>query len=62
MRRTVATLAVAAAAVLGLGVPAGAQADPPRGSCNAGTMNAHATVPHETEGNHVAHAHIPHCP
>ena len=61
MRKAVATLAAATAAVLGLAAPAVAQEEPPRGSCNSGTMHAHHTVPHETAGNHIAHERIPHC-
>lgn len=61
MRRALAAAVVAVAAATALtAVPAGA-AEPPRGPCNAGTMHAHETVPHNTEGNHQAHMSIPHC-
>jgi hypothetical protein len=62
MRKAVVALAGAGLILLGAAVPAGALEEPPRGSCNSGTMHAHETVPHETAGNHVAHSHIPHCP
>ena len=62
MRKAVVGIATGTIMLLGAGAPALAQADPPRGSCNAGTVNAHATVPHNTQGNHVAHMNIPHCP
>lgn len=64
MRRTIAGGFVAAAAFLGAsGLVTGAAwaEEPGHGSCNRGTQHAHGTVPHETEGNHVAHSRIPHC-
>ncbi|MDQ3932456.1 MAG: hypothetical protein M3252_06435 [Actinomycetota bacterium] len=61
MRRTVLLVSVLVAAVTPV-MPSLAYEEPPRGPCNQGTVHAHGTVPHETEGNMVAHDHIPHCP
>ena len=61
MRKLVVALFIAGGTLGGLAPAAMAQADPPRGSCNRGTMNAHATVPHATAGSMVAHGAIPHC-
>ena len=55
MRRIAVILAVQAAALAGLALPAEAQG---RGSCNRGTAHAHETVPHHAT---EAHEHIPHC-
>ena len=62
MRKAVVGFAAGTIMLLGAAGPVAAQEEPPRGSCNRGTMHAHQTVPHATEGNHVAHMHIPHCP
>lgn len=62
MRRGIAALFVTT--VVGLAPTAAfgqGSEEAPRGSCNAGTMHAHETVPHLTEGNHQAHMSIPHC-
>ena len=61
MRRVAVILAVQAAALAGLALPAWGQPDPPRGPCNRGTEHAHETVPHHAPGNMVAHQNIPHC-
>ena len=61
MRKLAVALVVTAGALGSMAPAALAQAGPPRGNCNRGTMHAHATVPHETAGNFVAHGAIPHC-
>jgi hypothetical protein len=61
MRKLAVTLFVTAAALGSMAPAALAEDEPRRGACNRGTMNAHATVPHETSGNMVAHNAIPHC-
>ena len=61
MRRALAVAVTAAAALVPGAAWAEPPVEPPRGSCNRGTMHAHETVPHETEGNHHAHSVIPHC-
>ncbi|MGH9179588.1 MAG: hypothetical protein ACRD0N_13665 [Acidimicrobiales bacterium] len=63
MRKTLAAIVITttAAAVAPAGTALAGSEDAPRGPCNRGTMNAHDTVPHETEGNHQAHQSIPHC-
>jgi hypothetical protein len=61
MRKLVVALFVTGGTLASMAPAALAQAEPPRGPCNAGTMHAHATVPHVTAGNMVAHSSIPHC-
>ena len=59
MKKLAAALFLSGA--LSVTVAPSALAEPPRGPCNAGTMNAHETVPHQTAGNMRAHEAIPHC-
>ena len=61
MRKFAVAVLVTAGALGSIAPAALAQAEPPRGPCNSGTMRAHDTVPHETAGNLVAHDAIPHC-
>ena len=59
MRRVMAIIALATAAVVGPASAAGAT----HTGCEHGvTAHAHATVPHRNEGTHNAHMHIPYCP
>ena len=61
MRKTLAATASAAALLFAAATPAAA-APSPRACEAPGTHVAHATVPHETEGNMRAHSRIPgHC-
>ena len=59
MRRILAG-AVSAAALLTFAAPAGAAPNERACANGHGTAVAHATVPHNTEGNHQAHMSIPH--
>ena len=62
MRRILAATASAGALLLTAAAPA-ANAAPNERACENGTHGtavAHATVPHNTEGNHNAHMRIPH--
>ena len=60
MRKVLIGLAVGAVAAIGPVSPAGAtHTGCPHGGV---TANAHATVPHRTHGNHIAHQSIPYCP
>ena len=62
MRMALAATASAAALLLAAAAPA-ANAAPNERACQNGefgTAVAHATVPHNTEGNHQAHMSIPH--
>ena len=62
MRKAFAAIVITAAAALApAGIALASSEDAPRGPCNRGTMTAHDTVPEVTEGNHQAHASIPHC-
>jgi hypothetical protein len=61
LRKAIAAAFVSAGLLVTVAPTAGALAEPPRGSCNRGTMNAHETVPHLNEGTHTAHMHIPNC-
>lgn len=57
--RRIAAMITLGAVVVGTASAAGAT----HTGCEHGaTARAHATVPHKTEGNHNAHAHIPYCP
>jgi hypothetical protein len=61
MRKVLA--ATASAGALALAAPSAAPAAPNERACENGmhgTAVAHATVPHNTEGNHTAHMRIPH--
>ncbi len=62
MRRVSVIVSLLVTALMGPVLPGLAQEQPPRGTCNSGTTNAHEIVPHQTEGNLVAHSSIPHCP
>lgn len=59
MKKLAAALFVSSA--LSVPMATSALAAPPPAACNAGTMNAHETVPHRTAGNMTAHGAIPHC-
>ena len=62
MRKVLAATASAGALMLAAVAPA-ANAAPNESACENGmhgTAVAHATVPHNTEGNHNAHMKIPH--
>ena len=60
MRRILAGAVSAGALVLIAAAPAGAAPNEHACANGHGTAVAHATVPHNTEGNHQAHMSIPH--
>ncbi len=59
MRKVVAIVTVGAAVLVGSASSAGAEHT---GCEHSNTQQAHASVPHHTEGNHNAHQRIPYCP
>lgn len=59
MRRIAVVLTMGATMAVGFASPAGATHT---GCEHARTGQAHAMVPHRTEGNHNAHQRIPYCP
>jgi hypothetical protein len=64
IKKAVAAAFLSAGLLVGVAPVAGAQPlppDRPAAACNQGTANAHQTVPPNAEGNHRAHAVIPHC-
>jgi hypothetical protein len=60
MRRILAGAVSMAALVLTSAAPAGAAPNERACANGHGTAVAHATVPHNTAGNHQAHMSIPH--
>ena len=60
MRKVLAAMAGAGALALVTAAPAAAAPNEHACENGHGTAVAHATVPHNTEGNHQAHMSIPH--
>lgn len=59
MRKFVAIVTVGTAVLVSSASSAGAEHT---GCEHSKTQQAHASVPHRTEGNHNAHQRIPYCP